>query len=303
MGAGKLTVTNSTFSANSASSDGGAIAFWKGLRLTVTDSTFSGNSAVSGGALAYDIVAIVGGPPTVTNSTFSGNSASASGGAIWTRGTKLTVTNSTFSSNTASDGGALFNLYGSESYEKVTNSTFSGNSASGDGGAIDNEAACGKTGTAPCAARLTNTILANNGPNCTSAPGFIIDGGHNLDDGTTCGFSAKRSLNNTNPMLDPTGLADNGGATQTIAVESGSPAINVARCVAKTDQRGYMRPGTGATLCTIGAYEYNSPGCPTRLTACGPMNICSDLGKDPNNCGTCGNVCKAGQRCSQGGCR
>ena len=28
------------------------------------------------------------------------------------------------------------------------------------------------------------------------------------------------------------------------------------------DQRGYVRPGTGDATCSIGAYEYNSPGPP-----------------------------------------
>ena len=28
------------------------------------------------------------------------------------------------------------------------------------------------------------------------------------------------------------------------------------------DQRGYVRPGTGATKCSVGAYEFNSPGPP-----------------------------------------
>ena len=149
--------------------------------------------------------------------------------------------------------------------------------------------------------KLTNTILANGtaGGNCA---GTIKDGGHNLDDGTTCGFgSAKHSLSSTDPMLDPAGLADNGGPTQTIAVESGSPAIDVATCAPHTDQRGYKRPGIDSTTgnpykhCTIGAYEFNSPGCPSGQTVCD--SVCTNLMKDPNNCGTCSTVCAAGQKC------
>jgi len=56
-------------------------------------------------------------------------------------------------------------------------------------------------------------------------------------------------------------LANNGGPTQTIALESGSPAINAGDpevCanapVKGVDQRGYVR----ATDCSIGAFEYNS---------------------------------------------
>jgi hypothetical protein len=158
---------------------------------------------------------------------------------------------------------------------------------------------------------VTNTLLANNvGGNCFAPLGHLKDGGHNLDDGATCGFTAAGSLSNTDPQPDPAGLADNGGPTQTIAVQAGSPAINAgdetvceSKLINSLDQRGYVRPGTGATACTIGAYEFNSPGCPTGLTACGPMNVCSNLQKDADNCGACGKVCAAGQKCSKGTCR
>jgi len=98
----------------------------------------------------------------------------------------------------------------------VTNSTFYSNS--GYGGGISNSG-----DLAP--ATLINTILANNfGGNCN---GTITDGGHNLDDGTRCGFGrANDSLSSTNPRLDPACLANNGGPTQTIALQAGSPAVN-----------------------------------------------------------------------------
>src|SRR5437667_442008 len=67
-------------------------AITNGGTLTVTNCTFSGNSATSGGG------AISGGG-TVTNSTFSGNSATL-GGAISNEGT-LTVTNSILANSTS----------------------------------------------------------------------------------------------------------------------------------------------------------------------------------------------------------
>lgn len=73
---------------------------------------------------------------------------------------------------------------------------------------------------------MSNTIVANSTSdgNCS---GVVTDGGHNLDDGTSCGFStANGSLNNTNPRLDPAGLAHNGGPTQTVALLADSPAID-----------------------------------------------------------------------------
>ena len=149
--------------------------------------------------------------------------ANCPAGAI-TNGGTLNVTNSMFSGNTSSStgfGGAIDN----HGPLNVTNSTFSGNSASTQGGAIVS------IGTA----MVVNSILANSssGGNCsdsvtfagTTFTGTITDGGHNIDDGTTCGFTGA-SFSNTNPLLDPTGLASNGGPTQTIALEAGSPAIN-----------------------------------------------------------------------------
>jgi hypothetical protein len=57
-------------------------------------------------------------------------------------------------------------------------------------------------------------------------------------------------------------LKDNGGPTQTIALLPGSPAINAGDAdvcanppVNGVDQRGFARPGTGHTQCSIGAYE------------------------------------------------
>jgi len=245
-----LMVTNSTFSGNSAISGGGIYA---SASLIVTNSTFSGNSAISGGGI-YGSASL-----TVTASTFSGNRATyyyggGTGGGIYSySGGTLTVTNSTFSGNSADyDGGGIGSGTGT-----VTNSTFSGNSASHNGGGI------ASIGTLT----VTNTVVANStsGGNCFGA---ITDGGHNLDDGATCAFTGT-SLSNTNPMLDPAGLADNGGPTQTIALLSGSPAINAGDAdvcatapVNGVDQRGYVRPGTGYATCSIGAYESNSPGPP-----------------------------------------
>jgi hypothetical protein len=68
-------------------------------------------------------------------------------------------------------------------------------------------------------------------------------------------------------MLSTAGLANNGGPTQTIALQSGSPAIDaipVADCTDQasspnpitTDQRGLLRPDAGEQLCDIGAYEF-----------------------------------------------
>jgi CSLREA domain-containing protein len=256
---GTLTITNSTFSGNKALGGGGIENYGT---LTVTNSIFSDNSIFRyvGGGIDNT------GKLVVTNSTFSGNMAlnGGYGGGIGNlciapacdvaapgvaAGT-LTVINSTFSGNFALLGGSIEN----EGTLTVTSSTFAGNA--GIGTAIN-----GPTIHGP--AKVRNTILANGRSNCS---GQITDAGYNISDDASCAFSATGSLNNTNPLLDPAGLANNGGPTPTIALLPGSPAIDaipLAHCTDQasppnpiiTDQRGFPRPDSGESACDIGAFE------------------------------------------------
>ena len=112
---------------------------------------------------------------------------------------------------------------------------------------------------------LTNSILASStsGGNCS---GGVTDGGYNISDDRTCGFtgtgaSGQTLGDNINPLLDPNGLQDNGGPTDTIALLSTSPAISAipaAQCPA-TDQRGDPRPAPGQSACDVGAFEGSIP--------------------------------------------
>jgi hypothetical protein len=286
--AGKLTVTNSGFSKNSGFYGGGTIfnnnaddgmgpgtgsatvslstftnnvgtgcdgcgfgdAIANGGTMSVTTSTFSGNSSNQGegGAIAN------GGTMTVTKSSFIENSndqgSEGHGGAIVNDAT-LTIINSTFYGNRSTYGGAIYNDAGSLT---VISSTFANDSA-GDA-AIDNVSQ----------AVFKNTILADANPanGLSNCAGAVMDGGYNISDDSSCNLTATGSQNNTNPMLDPNGLQNNGGPTETIALVIGSPAIDViplASCTnaagqrLTTDQRGEPRPGAGETNCDIGAYE------------------------------------------------
>jgi hypothetical protein len=169
------------------------------------------------------------------------------GGAIFNAGT-LKVTNSTFSGNRATTGGAIENAGTLE----VINSTFSGNTATSGGALLNGESS---------SMTLGNTIVANStfGGNCSFEFGNpITDGGYNIDDDGTCGFTqATGSLPDTNPLLDPAGLADNGGPTLTIALQPESPAVDLVGQEAcpppKTDQRGVERPQGEA--CDSGSFE------------------------------------------------
>lgn len=104
-----VTVSDSTFSANSATGVGGALAMFA-TSATLSGDTFNGNSATgpgsSGGALsAFSL----GGPIALSTSSFTGNSANAEGGgALLTAeaaGIAITLNGNTFSHNSVSDPG------------------------------------------------------------------------------------------------------------------------------------------------------------------------------------------------------
>ena len=251
-----LTLRNLTIAnGNAIAGSGGGI--YNAGTVTVTNSTFSGNSA---GLYGGGIFNQSGGTLTVTNSTFSGNSTSASGsdgGGIYNAGT-LTVESSTFSANSSDFGGGIFNQSGGTL--TVTNSTFSGNSASSvgsDGGGIFNQS--GGTVT------LKNTLIANStrGGDCVGTlSGSNIN---NLieDSSNACGLT--NGVNGNIIGQDPN-LGSLTGSPAYFPLQSGSPAIDAGdnnTCanspVNNQSQNGVTRPqdgdGIGGAVCDIGSYE------------------------------------------------
>ena len=252
-GGGPMTITNSTIAGNTAYNGGGGII--NVGELTVRGSTVSDNTAMfGGGGGIYNVSSTA----TVSNTTIVGNTASSGGGIYDSGGFGLTLTNSTIASNTASEnGGGMFVQFGAK--ELLTNTTVVGNSSPSGGGIFNHLSSAAATQV------LKSSIVSgNSGGNCVvlgGPAGSISDGGYNLEDATGCGFSsANGSLSNTNPMLNPVGLNDNGGPTQTIALLAGSPAIdaipfgaNGCGTTLTTDQRTVSRPqGSG---CDIGSFE------------------------------------------------
>jgi hypothetical protein len=195
---------------------------------------------------------------TISNSTFASNSTSYDGGGLYNVfGGTTTITNSTFASNAGDNGGGgLYNFQGTVT---VSNSTFANNSSGG--GLANRDGATTSIGA---------SIVANNaGGNCFS----LNDQGYNLSSDNSCSFTASTDQQNTDPKL-ASSLANNGGPTQTLALQTGSPAIDqipVAQCPA-TDQRGTARPDESESACDIGAYESYPPDTDLALTNI-PANI------------------------------
>ena len=224
--------------------------------LTIDNSTITGNGAHGGNSVGFGGGIANWGRVTVNNSTLTGNFANGIfgagiGGGIANAGT-ATVNNSTLSGNSAvGAGGGILNR-GSGNL-KINNSTISGNKAPGGGGIAN-------LGTAT----VQNSIVANNsGGNCLDS---VTSKGYNLSSDGSCNFNGPGDVNNTNPMLGP--LQYNGGPTKTMALPSGSPAIdagNPSGCtdghghLLKADQRGKPRPDAEDTGgCDMGAFERQS---------------------------------------------
>jgi hypothetical protein len=246
---GTSTILNSTFSDNNATGGGSTTAGQanNGNGLdgrnggdslgggicnlgdnTTTNCTFFANNVAGGAAGDGGDGDLYGGD--------GGNGGAASGGGFYNAGSAV-VSFSTFSSGDSSGGAKGLAGEGLFAGENGSNGGKKGGNVARGGGSLV----------------LMNTIVAY-GASGNNGSGSIIDGGHNISSDGSLNFSANSSLNKTDPKLGS--LANNGGLTQTVALQTGSPAINTAdnsECPA-FDQRGKPRPFGPA--CDIGAFEF-----------------------------------------------
>jgi hypothetical protein len=256
--AGILMINAARITGNRSRCFGGGIA--NGGVLTINKSTISENSVSQVGACRGFGGGIGNrGTLTLNNSTISRNTGSGTtgptGGGIYNTGS-VTVNNSTISGNVLAKSGTFYGTDGggitNSGTLKIRSSTISANGAQFGGNLYRT-------------ASMRNSIIANpvSGGNCH---GTVASEGYNLSSDGTCDFDGTGDLNNTDPLLGP--LQNNGGPTQTMALLSGSPAIdsgNPGGCtddqghLLKTDQRGEPRPDKEDSVgCDMGAYESQS---------------------------------------------
>lgn len=102
---------------------------------------------------------------------------------------------------------------------------------------------------------LRGTIVAGDA-STAQWHGPVVDGDFNLCSDFSITFDGANSLSGLDPLLGP--LANHGGPTPSMALISGSPAIDVAADSQSplTDQRGAPRPS--GTHSDIGAFEFQS---------------------------------------------
>ncbi len=299
-------VCGSLFEGNTAVRGGGAIKTTisdnKGTKATYAKSTFNNNGLVGvpateghGGAIYHIEDDFEGGTSEdnieIRDSTFNGNYAYKQGGGAWISVRGLgRVVNSTFTENRASEAGSSQvgqggGLILSNGVIDVINSTFAENFATFQGGAIFAGGSSDVTlsNSLFYRNRLDPTFVLNPGEPDPITPEYqgyhtnrpLTNGGNNLQYPRTKEPDFDNDVNNLittpdtaiifeDPLLEA--LADNGGPNQTIALQSGSPAIDAGNdgTCPTTDQRDAPRVGT----CDIGAFEFD--GIPPSIT---PLTI------------------------------
>ncbi len=224
------TLTNCIITGNKSHSIGGGLANDSGIseksrNLTLIGCTISDNSSSSGGAGVASFAP--NSTLTLTACTLSGNTAGEGGGGVETEG-KVFLTNCTISGNTGSYGGVTVLSSNGEGEMTLTACTISRNIAKSSGGGIYVRS--------PSSVTLLDTIVAGNTVGDTNGSPSDISGTVDasssdfnlIGTGGSGGIVSGAAGNIVLTTLTKLGLAplgNNGGPTQTMALQKGSEAI------------------------------------------------------------------------------
>jgi uncharacterized repeat protein (TIGR01451 family) len=249
--------------------------------VNLSNSSFIDNSNSARATLEIDSGAA---PSSVQQVDVEGNSATLpfSDATVTLRGAFAKLDGITINGNTAAtDGGAaMLNLIGTTT---ATNWTVSGNQVTGVGtiaavaGGIDvaggtlrlnhatvaENSAAGNaddlrtsgTGTIDVLNSIVDGSAAAGAVACAHDGGPIVSFGHNVDRGTSCGFTGTGDVSNVDPVLLPLTTPLFAGQPAVRPLGYGSPAVNAADSTncPPTDAAGTARPQGSA--CDIGSYE------------------------------------------------
>jgi hypothetical protein len=198
-----------------------------GALFTISGTTFLDNSTLADNTAQAGTAGSGGAGASFGSGTAgsAGNPGDAAGGAVFLLGGGLNFNNSTVTLNQRV--GAIHGL---------------GDGVTVQGGIVTaNSALFAGNGTSD----FVGNVTANFSLFQTAPSGGTLNGSSNLQ--------------GVDPLLDPAGLASNGGPTQTVALQAGSPALGAGSNVARlfTDQRG-GGPRTGPGGTDIGAYQHDA---------------------------------------------
>jgi|GEM_PF-1325696 len=276
-----LTVDAVRFDGNRAPIGAALKSINAGGDVVVTRCTFVNNLArgADNGAGAGEIgsggaIYVVGGPFLIDSSTFVENTARGGdgtgaaggqgrGGAIAVQ-SAVRIVNSTFVRNHAiggdsdtTGGAAQGGAIGGASNTIIESCTFADNTTAGGAGASPGAS----TASTLQSGAVRNSVVVST--DVTASCAGTTSAGFNLFATGADAQACNGGVANPSDVVDPSPgmgvLADNGGATQTVAPRTDSPAIDGGTCTdalgdtIATDQRGTARPDGGA--CDIGAYE------------------------------------------------
>jgi hypothetical protein len=289
------------------------------ISVTISGLTIYNGAADKGGGI-FSSDSNPGFPKlTISNCTVSSNVADVAGGGIYSLFGTATITNCTISHNLARGSDALGGgIHAKEAFGgfAIINSTISDNRASGGGGGVShtNVGLSGPVTFTNCTVadneslhdngggvfnnggtiNVRNTIIARNVVGVTKSGtdfyGNLTSQGYNLignTSGTTVTGTTTGNQLNVSPALDY--LASNGGPTQTIALLSGSPAVDAGDSGGVSfDGRGLARPvdspttpnASGGDGSDIGAYEVQPDSLPGCNTINNVVNNNNDSGSD-----------------------
>lgn len=240
----------------SASTGGGILHQGGGGTLMIDRSTFMANT--TGGGTGGAGVESAAATNRITHTTFTGQISNSSGGAYRSSGSGVAsfFSNCTFSGNTAEStgGGAIRILTGTGNLLVLNHCTLTGNRTnSGAGGAInvgsgvplllnDCLVADNYVGISPSTSRsdIFGAIIGASSNNLIGVD-TNVTGVANGTNGNIIGTAGAP----VDPLVGV--LSDNGGPTQTHALQTGSPAINAGVTPSET-QSVFLTANTGGTF-------------------------------------------------------